>query len=107
MPRTSHWRTAAINRINEVGDRLIEENPEASLEWIRREISKAYPFGRRENYPYQVWLEELNNYMDSLKPEPTSLYCSDQPVPPKTWKRREPKPIKPVEGQLNLFDSQD
>ena len=106
MRRTSYWRTAAIKRINEVGNRLIEENPEASLEWIKSEISKAYPFGSRENYPYQVWREELNNYMDSLQPQPTSLY-SGEAKPPKTWRRREPKPIQPVEGQLNLFDSQD
>jgi hypothetical protein len=103
MRKTSHWRLAARQRIRDVGTRLIAENPEAKLEWIRAEISKTYPFGSRENRPYQVWLEELNDYIESLKPE-TPWYEGRVAKPPKTWHRREIKPIPIAEGQLNLFD---
>ena len=103
MRKASDWRIVAKQRIATVGTRLLAENPEAELEWIKAEISKTYPFGSRENYPYQVWLQELNNYIEGFKPE-KAWYEGRVAKPPKTWHRREIKPIPIAEGQLNLFD---
>lgn len=49
------WR----DRARPIIQRVLEEtagNPEKE---IREALKKAYPFGPREYYPYQVWLDEI------------------------------------------------
>lgn len=101
MKRTSPWRNKAKRQIEETGNRLLSQSPSADLKWLRTEISKKYPFGPRENHPYQVWLEELTNYLRIVEwerstPTPISQQSSN------SNKKSRSMPV--AEGQLNLFD---
>jgi len=37
---------------------------------LRQHVSRAYPFGPRENYPYKVWLSEVNRQLGLSTPKP-------------------------------------
>jgi hypothetical protein len=52
---TSPWRLAARKAIQSAIASVEDSN---DLVKIKKAIDSAYPFGGRENYPYQVWLDE-------------------------------------------------
>ena len=58
-------------------------------------ISKAYPFGQRKYYPYEVWLQEVKENIRRLEGLP--------PLNLRSVKTRlKNAPIPP--GQLSLFN---
>lgn len=61
------WRDSAKKTIalalEEIRDRL----PEMTIKEIRVHINRAYPFGERAHYPYQVWLDELSIVLNRLE----------------------------------------
>lgn len=61
---SSSWRMASRDAI----ERAVSEATAAGLEGrdIVRHIDQAYPFGGRENWPYQMWLEERNIALHAL-----------------------------------------
>lgn len=50
----SHWAETAKAAIA----RVVEENPGKTDDELLELIDAAYPFGRREHWPYKVWLTE-------------------------------------------------
>ena len=99
--KTSRWRLVARERIKEVGSRILADNPQVELKKLRSEISKAYPFGLRENHPYKMWLFELNAYMKLVKFGRTGWQKAAKGYGANKGKR---KSVPVVEGQLGLFD---
>lgn len=57
--KQSHWRVAAQQVITKV----INENPNASIEELRKLVSAAYPWHPRENHPYKIWLDEVKRLL--------------------------------------------
>lgn len=106
MRRSSQWRIQARERIKLVGDRILADNPQVDLKELRSEISKAYPFGLRENHPYQVWLSELNAYMKLVKFNRTGWVTDAPHSAAKGYgaNKGKRKAVSFVEGQLGLFD---
>lgn len=107
MRRSSQWRIQSRERIKLVGDRILADDPQMELKKLRSEISKAYPYGLRENHPYQVWLSELNAYLKGVKFNRSGGWLTDAPV--STAKgyganKGKRKAVPVVEGQLGLFD---
>lgn len=49
------WRTVAAQTVFKV----IQSNPDAKPEELRKLISAAYPFGERKYHPYKIWLDEI------------------------------------------------
>ena len=83
---TRTWREKARDVIEDViaGDNWITEDR------LRDLLSDAYPFGPRENYPYQVWCDEVNVQLDIL-------FCRYKPA------KRKPV-VEPVpKEQMSLF----
>lgn len=48
------WRITSRKVIREV----LESSTAKNLKQLAMEVSKAYPFGQREHWPYKKWLEE-------------------------------------------------
>jgi len=61
----SDWRTRAARVIAKVIQEVGTDDPKA----LRKAISKAYPFGPREHWPYKVWLSEVKR---QLNPTPAN-----------------------------------
>lgn len=59
------WRQRADAAIRPI----IAANPTADERTLRRLLRDAYPFGERRNYPYQVWLDQVNRYLDACFPK--------------------------------------
>lgn len=59
------WRDTAKRTIA----RVIQENPDADYKTFKKKLKDAYPFGRREHFPYKVWCEQQKLTLDTLYPE--------------------------------------
>ena len=57
--RESSWRKSA----REVITKVVEENPDASIEELRKLVSDAYPFGERKYHPYKMWLSAVKELL--------------------------------------------
>jgi hypothetical protein len=71
--------------------RVIREHEQAEEKAIRKALRGAYPWGPRENYPYEVWSEEVRLGLA-------------------LWRRRRgiappevPAPVVPDPRQIKLF----
>lgn len=102
--RSSNWREQARERIEKVIKMNLEAHPErpVNLRALKREISRAYPFGAQKNHPYKVWCSEAKNcleYYDFIQFDPS------QPAKLKTFSplRGKPKSSPLPPGQLSLF----
>lgn len=58
MKETS-WREFSYQVITKV----VEENPNASIEELRKLVSAAYPFGERKYHPYKIWLSAVKEIL--------------------------------------------
>ncbi|MBP0020277.1 MAG: hypothetical protein J7647_22320 [Cyanobacteria bacterium SBLK] len=102
--RSSRWREVAQKRIKKVIKLYLKANPErpVNLNALKKEISKAYPFGERKNHPYKIWLSEVKN---QLKYYETIRFDPQQPPKIKLYSPLRGKPKKsppPPPGQLSL-----
>lgn len=68
-----NWRVKAATVIARVIREVGTDDPKA----LRKAISKAYPFGRREQWPYKVWLSEVKRQLD---PTPAGPPTPDGPL---------------------------
>ena len=57
----SYWRKRCIQIIADVLKKQLPEKEE------RNELIKAYPFGEKKRWPYQIWLDEIKR-QKGLKP---------------------------------------
>jgi hypothetical protein len=76
--------------------------PNPSKEEIAIAIKKSYPLTVRENFPYQVWLDEKDRFLiaygiKKFKPESERYKAMRKQKPPTN-------PDGVVDGQLRLFD---
>lgn len=80
------WRKQARKRILEV---LAHLPADATKEDKAKAVRVAYPFGDRANWPYKVWLCEVQTHVHGRSP---------------AQRRRERQRQKEIEaGQLSLF----
>ena len=70
----SSWRNKARTVISTV----IRDNPNLSLEELKKKISDAYPFGMRAYHPYQIWLDEVKDQLGTKKHKPTTIEDPNQ-----------------------------
>lgn len=63
------WRDSAQDVIRKV----FAENMDASNHELKQLLSKAYPFGLRENYPYKVWCQEVGRALGKKKAKPSDV----------------------------------
>jgi hypothetical protein len=59
MTRSYSWREIASPIIRET----ISNAGTNDMKHLRRELSKAYPFGQKKYYPYKVWLDEIKQQL--------------------------------------------
>lgn len=78
------WR----EQIRPIVANVIEENEGQPEKVIRKALTDAYPYGLRQNYPYQVWLDEIRKQLDAI------------------FRPEEPKKAGPIE-ELPLFGGQN
>lgn len=103
----SRWRIYSRETIRDV---LISYQI-SDIDALIKTISKAYPFGQRENMPYQIWLDEVKlvKYFLTLE-QPYHLYFdwvnqfrSYKDMVNVRQKRENPKQIYVNPDQLTLF----
>lgn len=82
------WREKAGKVIAEVLKETEGQPPKERLKAVR----DAYPFGMRQYYPYQVWLQEVRNAKRIIEGLPPLV------------KTKEQKEHTEVEGQMRLFE---
>lgn len=61
MATKSYWRPIARKAITDV----ISANPGLDEKALRKKISLAYPFGRRSEHPYKIWLDEVKKQLEA------------------------------------------
>lgn len=71
------WRARAAPLIA----RVLFETRGKSPKEIKAALTKAYPFGARECFPYKVWLDEIRVQMGTKVKKP-KLDAEGKPVPP-------------------------
>ena len=49
--------------------RVISENPNAEYKEMKKLLREAYPFGRREMFPYTAWCKAQKRALTTLFPE--------------------------------------
>ncbi|AFZ56907.1 hypothetical protein H6G54_12100 [Anabaena cylindrica FACHB-243] len=89
---TSKWRLAARKAI-ESAIASVEDSKD--LVKIKKAIDAAYPFHRRECFPYKVWLSERKKYFYQL---------GILQKPPDKGGRRNEGRDRTSPGQMSLFD---
>jgi len=62
------WRQQAAPIIAEVIERVGREDMKA----LKRELRAAYPFGKRQYYPYKAWLLEVATQLGTRKRKKTT-----------------------------------
>ncbi len=75
---TRTWRESAALHISEAAAEWLEAQGKALPDLLRLTdgerkdllvaISAAYPYGRRENHPYQIWLDEVKKFRQRITP---------------------------------------
>jgi len=84
------WRQRAASVVADVIARVGTDD----VKLAKCELRKAYPFGERKYYPYQVWLDEVNLQLGLRRPENRAF-------------SRRRKMELPAPGQLTLFDKHE
>jgi hypothetical protein len=69
----STWRDICRPIIYEV----INSNPDLNEKDLKREISKAYPFGERRMHPYKIWLSEVKKQL-KISPKTEKLVLNQK-----------------------------
>jgi hypothetical protein len=66
--KESLWRVQSRTIIKQVLDRAV------TLKWTEKELqaalTKAYPFGERDMWPYKIWLDEIKVQRGTKKHTP-------------------------------------
>lgn len=78
------WRDRSRPIVAAVIDRV----GKSDLKKLKAALREAYPFGLRQYTPYKVWLDEIRRQIKGLRPG-------------------EREPMKPAEGQQELFAKGD
>ena len=48
--------------------KVIEQNPDAEYKVFKKLLRDAYPFGRREHFPYKAWCKQQKHTLNTLFP---------------------------------------
>lgn len=102
--RSSRWREVARERIEKFIELYLEAHPErpVNLRALKTEISNAYPFGERKNYPYQVWRSEVKKQLEDYE---NIRFNPKQPPKIKLYsplRGKQKKSPPPPPGQMSL-----
>jgi len=86
----SNWRARSVQALVPLLNEARGLVAKGKLTEARALVKKAYPFGRRERWPYKIWCEEVRRYIPGLYPRraPKGIKLDAQGVP--LWNGDEP-----------------